>query len=141
VTVDLPEEVVAHLADIGTRAAERGEARHRITDRAARNLDCRPHDLIERLGPWRVDQGHRSLDEPFASEKLLIGMGDHVDDGIADADNVEVGLGHGLAVVGNGCNRQPNMGADPHAASLRYYPCSTGRCYEKSGFRPFCDHE
>jgi hypothetical protein len=26
-------------------------------------------------------------------------MGDHIDNGIADADNVEIGLGHGLAMI------------------------------------------
>ena len=94
VAVDLPQEVVAHLADIGAGAAERGEAGHRVADRAARDLDRRPHHLVERLGARRVDQGHRPLDERLTREKRLFGMGDHVDNRIADADDVETGLGH-----------------------------------------------
>ena len=96
VAVDLAEKIVANLADIGPAAAERGDAGHRVADRAARDLDRRPHHPIERLGARRVDQGHRPLDQPFAFEKRLVGMGDHIDDGIADADDIEARLGHGF---------------------------------------------
>ena len=46
VAVDLAEEVVAHLADIGADAAERGKAGHRVARRPARALDRRPHHRI-----------------------------------------------------------------------------------------------
>jgi len=90
----LPEEIVAHLADIGAVAAQRGEPGHRVARRPARGLDCRSHHRVERLGPGRVDQGHRPFDERFPVEKPVIGVGDHIDDGIADADDIMAVLRH-----------------------------------------------
>ena len=103
VAVDLAEEVVAYLADIGTPPAKRGEAGHGVAHRSARDLDRRPHQRVERLGPLGIDQGHRPLDERLACEKRVVSAGDHVDNGIADADDIDIGLGHALAMIGQ-CN-------------------------------------
>src|SRR5262249_14971243 len=89
-----PEQVVVHLADIGARAAERGDPGHRIAGRSARRLDRRAHHMVKRVSPVRVDQGHRPFDEPLLSEEILLGMSDHIDDGVANADNVESGRCH-----------------------------------------------
>ena len=88
------QQIVAHLADIGAVAAERGDPGHRVAGRPARGLDRRPHDPIERLGAFGVDQGHRPLDQRLLLEERLVGMGDHVDNGIADADDVDGGFAH-----------------------------------------------
>ena len=73
---------------------------HRVAGRPARGLDRRPHDPVERLGAFGVDQGHRPLDQRLLLEECLVGMGDHVDNGVADADDVDGGFtharGHGL---------------------------------------------
>ncbi len=86
---DLSQQIVAHLADKGAAAAERGEASHRVGGRPARRLDRRPHPPVERLGALGVNQGHRPLDQPLFRQKVLLGMGDHIDDRIADADNID----------------------------------------------------
>ena len=103
VAVDIPEKIVAHLADIGAGAAERGKAGHRVARRPARALDRRPHHRIERLGARGVDQRHRPFDERLFRQKCVIGMGDDVDNGIADADDVNSGLGHMPAIIGERC--------------------------------------
>ena len=101
---DLPEKVVAHLANISALAAERGDAGHGIPCRSARSLDRRPHHPVERLGPRRIDQGHCPLDEHLLREERVLGMGNHVDNGIADADDIDAGLRHFMVMTRVGGN-------------------------------------
>src|SRR5215472_14856841 len=90
----LAEKVVVHLPDICSGAAERGDPRHRVAGRPARRLDRRPHHLVERICPVRVYEGHRPLYQPLPDEKPVFGMGDHIDNRIADADDIDTGLRH-----------------------------------------------
>src|SRR5205823_2244494 len=48
----------------------------------------------ERLGSGGIDQGHRPLDEPLFCKKRLLGVGDDIDNSIADAEDIEAGLRH-----------------------------------------------
>ncbi len=90
----LAQQIVAHLADIAAAAAERGDPGHGVAGRAARALDRRPHLPIERFGALGIDQGHRARGEVLLGEKPLVGMRDHVDDRIADADDIDDGRIH-----------------------------------------------
>jgi hypothetical protein len=86
--------VVAYLADIAGLAAQRGDAGGGIGGRAAGDLDARPHRRIEQLRLLGVDQRHRPLGEAIALEKIVIGFREHIDDRIANAHDVVIGLSH-----------------------------------------------
>ena len=88
----LAEVVVADLADVRRRAAEAGDAAHRVGGRAAAHLDRRPERLVQLDGPVGVDQVHPALHQAVLDEELVGGVGDHVDQGVADADHVEAGV-------------------------------------------------
>ncbi len=53
-----------------------------------------PITRVERVGARRVDQRHRPLGEAMRREEGVVGVGEHVDDGIADADDIEGGCRH-----------------------------------------------
>ena len=89
----LAELVVADLADVGGPAAEAGDAAHRVGRRAAAHLDRRPERPVQVDGPVGVDQRHRALDELVLAEERVVGVGDDVDEGVADADDVVASAG------------------------------------------------
>ena len=41
-----------------------------------------------------VDQRHAALVHLLLDEEIVLGVGDHVDDGVADAENVVLEVGH-----------------------------------------------
>ena len=88
------ELVVADLADIGALAAQRGDAGHGVAGGTARHLDPRTHPAVQLFRPVGIDQGHGAFFQAVGFNERIVGMGDHVDDGVADTDNVEGGLGH-----------------------------------------------
>ena len=85
----LAELVVGDLPDVGARPAERRDAGHRVRGGTSRLLDARPHRVVQVLRALRVDQGHRGLHEPVGVEERVVTIGQHVDEGISDADDVE----------------------------------------------------
>ena len=97
VAEDLPELIVAHLADVVRAASEGGHSHHGVGRRAARHLDPGAHGLVERAGPGLVHQVHRPLHETLPRDLVLVGLAQHVDQGVADADHVQLGLSHGGA--------------------------------------------
>ncbi len=78
----------------------------------------RPHPGVERIGPRVIDQRHRALGEAFGFEKPLVGMRDHIDDGVADADDIDGGRIHLTAsrLLGKGPR---SIGAFPTRTSSR----------------------
>jgi hypothetical protein len=94
VDVEFAELVGRHLADESGARAERGDARRRVARRAAADLPAGAHMVVEPGRLIGVDQPHRSLGQPLALEKGVVGFGDHVDDRIADREHVEAGVGH-----------------------------------------------
>ena len=84
----LAELVVADLADVRRPPAEAGDAAHRVGRRPAAHLDRRAERAVELEGPLGVDQRHRALDELVLVEERVVGVGDHVDERVADADDV-----------------------------------------------------
>ena len=90
-----PSTIVLDLADEGRARAERGEPDDGVGGRAARHFDGRTHGLVDRFGARLVDQRHGAFVHALLEQKILLGAGDHIDDRIADAENVVAGGGHG----------------------------------------------
>ena len=88
VRVDLAEMVVRDLAEEGRASAKACDARCRVARRSAGCLDRRAHAAIEQLGPFAVDQVHRSLDDLVLAQEIVVAPGNDIDDRIADAQNV-----------------------------------------------------
>ena len=91
------EIVVAHLADVGRSPAEAGDADDRVGGRATAHLDGTAQCPIEVHRPVGVDQGHRPLHEFVVAEEPVVGVGDDVDQSVADTHHVELQrhVGHG----------------------------------------------
>ncbi len=87
---DAAEMIIRHLADEGRTRAERGNASRRIARAAARDLDRRIHETIEALGLFRIDEPHRALHQRLGNEKIILGGSDHVDNGIANRQDIEL---------------------------------------------------
>ena len=76
---------------------ERGKPGSGVAGRSAADLARRPHRAVEPLGLVGVDQPHRSLGQPLGGKEGVVGVGDDIDDGIADREHVEAGLGHEMS--------------------------------------------
>src|SRR4030095_4586355 len=83
-----------HLADIGSLPPEHGDAGNGVPRRAARRLLARSHDAVQLLGHLGVDQIHRALWQLVRSEQGVVGLGYHVDNGVADRSHIELGVVH-----------------------------------------------
>src|SRR5439155_14351594 len=94
--IDLTELAGRHLADEPGAAPRSGDATARVTGRRAADLVRGAHVRIEPLRLLGVDQPHRSLDQPLRRQEIVAGVGDHVDDGIADAQDIEARVGHSV---------------------------------------------
>src|SRR3546814_17080923 len=81
-------------ADEPGPASQRGYACRSIRRRTARRFPARRHASIEPCRPLCVDQPHGALDQPFGAEERLLGGCDHLDDGIADTQDIPRRMGH-----------------------------------------------
>ena len=99
VAVELAELVGSDLPDEARASAQRGDARRRVRGRTAADLPRRAHVRIEPLRLLGVDQAHRALRQPLGIEESVVGVGDDVDDGIADAQHVETAVGHSRSTL------------------------------------------
>ena len=94
VPIEFAQLVRCNLADEAGAATQRGDASRGVARRSAANLVRRPHVRIEPLRLLGVDQPHRAFDQAFARQEIVVGIGDHIDDGIADAQDIEARVGH-----------------------------------------------
>ena len=85
----LAQLVVADPADIGGTSAQGGHGSHAVGAGAARHLPGRPHAAVELVDPGLVDQGHDPLVEAQLGDQAVVGMRDHVDDRVAEADHIQ----------------------------------------------------
>ena len=90
----LAELVVLDLADEGRARAEARDADDGVGGRAAGLLDRLAHRRVDRLRARLVDQRHAALVHALLDEEIVLGAGDHIDDGVADAENVVLEVGH-----------------------------------------------
>jgi hypothetical protein len=92
------ELVVAHLAQVLRGAAERGDPDDRVRRRPAGDLDGGAHRVVDLGRTGLIDQRHRALRHPQAIDEVVALVADHVDEGVADPDHVELGR-CGMGVV------------------------------------------
>ena len=88
------ELVVLDLADEGRAGAEARDADDGVGGRAARTFHRRAHRGVDRLRARLVDQRHGALVHALRDQEIVLGAGDHVDDGVADAEHVVAGCRH-----------------------------------------------
>ena len=70
------------------RAAEAGDAAHRVGGRPAAHLDGAAERPVQVQRPVGVDQRHRALHQLVLVDERVVGVGDDVDERVADADDV-----------------------------------------------------
>jgi hypothetical protein len=83
------EFVVLHLADVCALHCERGDPDDGVGPGAPAHHRRVLSERIERLGAIFVDQRHRPFDHVLCDEEFVIGVGDDVDEGIAQPQNVQ----------------------------------------------------
>ncbi len=83
--------IVGHLADKAARRAQRCQPRQSIRRRSARNLARSTHARIQRLRLRLVDQGHAALGHAERDDLVFAGRRHHIDNRIADRDDIETG--------------------------------------------------
>ena len=57
-------------------------------------IDRRAHIAVELFRPRLVDELHGALVDLLLQQEGLVRMGEHVNDGVAEGENVDTGLGH-----------------------------------------------
>jgi hypothetical protein len=95
---DAAEPVLLHLAH---ERRPRPETRHPhdgVGGRAARDFNRRAHGVVDRGRPGLVDQRHGALAHAMPDQEVVLGARDHVDNGIANADNVGAKRVHEVSV-------------------------------------------
>ena len=92
--VEPADLVVPDLADIGGARAEIGDADDGVGRRAAGHFGRRPHVAVDRSGARLVDQRHAALGHAVAGQKALVGLHQHVENRIADPENVVFCVSH-----------------------------------------------
>src|SRR5262249_5717615 len=88
------------------------------------NLNRRTHGIVESRGLRLVDQPHRALAHLLLGQKSVVGARDHVDDRVADAEDIESRRGHAEAPTQNArALQRPNCSRQSRAAkSGRRWP-------------------
>ena len=113
VAEDPAQLVVAHLADEAGRAAEGRNAGHGVGRRPARGLRSRAHGRVELDGAFVVDERHGATRQTELLDEIVLFGADHVDDGIADADDVVL-FHAGVPSVPTACR----LAAPSHAGTI-----------------------
>ena len=85
------EHVVAHPADVGGPTTEGRDARQRVGRRPAGHLGLGPHRGVQLFGALGVDQRHRPPLQRQPVDEGVVLAAEDVDEGVADAEDVEVG--------------------------------------------------
>ncbi len=89
------ELIVEDLADVGGLPAEAGDAGNGVGGRPPGGLDPSAHGCVQRLCSGDVDERHRAPHQVVLGDEVLGLMAQHVDEGIADADDIDGGGGAG----------------------------------------------
>ena len=92
-----PQLVVFHLADECRAGAKARYADDRVRGGTSRTLDRRAHCCVDRLRPHFIDQRHRALVHALRDQEVIFGAGDHIDNGVADAEHVIAESSHVLS--------------------------------------------
>ena len=92
--IKFAELVGGDLADEAGPPSERRDSSSGIAGRTAADLMGRTHVRIESLGFFCVDQAHRAFHQSLLGEEVVGGVGNHVDDGVTDAQDIEALVRH-----------------------------------------------
>ncbi len=94
VGIETADLVVADLADIGGAGAEIGDADDGVGGGAAGHFGGRAHVVVDCQRAGLIDQRHAALGHAVGGEKLLVGLHQHVENRIADPENIVFRCGH-----------------------------------------------
>ena len=83
---------------------------------AAGHLGGRAHALVDRSGAGLVDQRHAALGHAVAGEKALVGLHQHVENRIADPENVVFRVSHSIRPVYGDCAKGCGLPDRPRAS-------------------------
>ena len=108
VGVETADLVVLDLADEGRAGAETGDADDGVGAGAAAHLGRRAHVLVDRGRAGLVDQRHAALGHAVAGEKTLVGLHQHVENRIADPENVVFCVSHPSVLFTAVCAKKPS---------------------------------
>src|SRR5882757_3915048 len=94
VGVHPPDLVVLDLSDIGRARPQARNPDDGIGGRATRHLGRRAHVAVDRSRPRLVDQRHAALGHAVAGEEAFVGLNQHVENRVTDAENVVFCVSH-----------------------------------------------
>ena len=86
---DRAELVVANAADESGTASQLGNPGQGVGGGAPGGFQTRAQFRVEGLGLVLIDQGHGSLGQAKALDDGIVSLDEHINDGVADADNVQ----------------------------------------------------
>ena len=86
--VEMAQGVIGDAADESRRQAKVAQPRDGVADRAAGRLGALGHRGIKLFGAVAVDQLHDALFDAHRGQEFIVALRDHIDDGVADADNL-----------------------------------------------------
>ena len=89
-----PERIVLDATDEGRAGTEARHPHDGIGRGASGDLHRRPHGVVDAPSPRLVNQLHGALVHLLLAEEIIVGVRDHVDDGIADAEDIKTSCGH-----------------------------------------------
>ena len=98
----LAQPIIRDFPKIADLRAKPGCHRAGIGRRPAAAFNPRAHGGVNRLGLVGADQRHAALGHAVFGQEAVLGTGQHIHNGIADAKNIKAGGGHGLG-SGKGC--------------------------------------
>ena len=81
----ITHRILPNFADKGGFSAQRCDTDGGIGRRATRNDRGRTHRAIKPLGFHLINQAHRAFGEMVGDEKIIFRMGQHINNGIANA--------------------------------------------------------
>ena len=88
VAKDPPQLIVAHPTNKARPAAQLGNPGQGVGSGATRGFKARSNAGVEALGLGFVHQGHGALGEFEVVDQVVVGLHQHVNDGVANADDV-----------------------------------------------------
>src|SRR6185436_3908156 len=76
----------------------RRNPRDGVPRRSARGFLAGTHVAVQPLSRLGVDEVHRALRQLVLVEERIVGLGDHVDDGVADRGDIELRGAHSVVL-------------------------------------------
>ena len=87
--------IVTHATQVVRGAAQRRDADRGVRTRPAARLDRHTHRPVQRFATLLVDEVHRPGNEALRRDEVGGLVADHVDECVADADDIDGGFAHG----------------------------------------------